>query len=97
MTSKILHVFYCKKKDAQLLPDKALCIDCEKLQFYMAIEATLAAKIQCEMPVYFVPRDIFKQYDCETGILHLTTLLSGRIAPMYRDIKVHCIEGVDFF
>ena len=89
--------FIVKKKDAQLLPDKALCIDREKLQFYTAIEATLAAKIQCEMLVYFVPQDIFKQYDCETSILHLMTLLSCRIAPMYGDIKVRCIEGVDFF
>ena len=63
----------------------------------MATEATLAAQKQCEMLVYFFPWDIFKQYDCETSISHLTTLLPCRFGPMYGDIKVHCIEGVEFF
>ena len=60
MTSKIIHVFYLKKKDAQLLPDKALCIDREKLQFYLATEATLPIQKQCEMLVYFLFRDIYR-------------------------------------
>ena len=67
------------------------------LQFYLATEATLAAQKQCKMLIYFLSQDIFKQYDCETGISHLTTPLPCRIGPMYRDIKVRCIEGVEFF